>query len=62
MFPSCILLTQDQDPGADMFNSTEKAALKESLMLRYTLLPHLYTLLARAHLNGTMVARPLWAQ
>ena len=43
-----------------MFSADEKAAMMKALNLRYTLIPHLYTLLARAHMNGTMVAKPLW--
>lgn len=43
-----------------MFDADHKAAMKSVMMLRYSMLPYLYTLLARAHMNGTTVARPLW--
>ena len=43
-----------------MFKDDEKAAMNAALMMRYTLIPYLYTLLAEAHINGSMVAKPLW--
>ncbi|XP_067936400.1 lysosomal alpha-glucosidase-like [Watersipora subatra] len=50
----------DQDPAAPMFKDDEKKAMASALQLRYRLIPHLYTLLARAHMNGTTVANPIW--
>ncbi|CAH8445660.1 unnamed protein product [Schistosoma margrebowiei] len=47
----------DQDPAYWSKDSTE--AIKESLKLRYHLLPYIYTLFYRSYLNGTTVARAL---
>ncbi|VDD95288.1 unnamed protein product [Enterobius vermicularis] len=46
-----------QDPG--LWPDVATAA-REALMLRYKLLPYLYSLLYNAHLYGGMVARPLY--
>nr|XP_060642833.1 lysosomal alpha-glucosidase-like [Anolis sagrei ordinatus] len=52
--------TQDekaQDPPA--FSPAARTAMKEALEIRYSLLPYLYSLFHRAHLQGDTVARPL---
>ncbi|XP_062999640.1 lysosomal alpha-glucosidase-like isoform X1 [Elgaria multicarinata webbii] len=53
--------TQDekaQDPSA--FSPAARTAMKEALEVRYALLPFLYSLFHRAHLQGDTVARPLF--
>ncbi|XP_048349411.1 lysosomal alpha-glucosidase-like [Sphaerodactylus townsendi] len=47
-----------QDPTA--FSPAARTAMKEALETRYALLPFLYTLFHRAHLQGDTVARPLF--
>nr|XP_008162912.2 lysosomal alpha-glucosidase-like isoform X1 [Chrysemys picta bellii] len=47
-----------QDPVA--FGSVARTAMKEVLLTRYALLPFLYTLFHRAHLQGHTVARALF--
>ncbi|KAK4472812.1 hypothetical protein MN116_004029 [Schistosoma mekongi] len=47
----------DQDPAFWSKETTE--AIRQSLELRYHLLPYIYTLFYRAYLNGTTVARAL---
>ncbi|KAG5854548.1 hypothetical protein ANANG_G00038970 [Anguilla anguilla] len=46
-----------QDPTA--FSPLARTAMKEVLLLRYSLFPLLYTLFHHAHLEGHTVARPL---
>ncbi|XP_010901697.3 lysosomal alpha-glucosidase isoform X2 [Esox lucius] len=46
-----------QDPTA--FSPLARAAMRQSLLLRYSLFPLLYTLFHRAHTHGHTVARPL---
>ncbi|KAF0037092.1 hypothetical protein F2P81_009966 [Scophthalmus maximus] len=46
-----------QDPTA--FSSLARTAMKEALLLRYSLFPVLYTLFHHAHAHGHTVARPL---
>ncbi|NXH48843.1 LYAG glucosidase, partial [Dicaeum eximium] len=47
-----------QDPTA--FSPAARTAMKDVLLTRYSLLPFLYTLFHRAHLQGDTVARPLF--
>ncbi|MCI4393474.1 hypothetical protein PGIGA_G00157810 [Pangasianodon gigas] len=47
-----------QDPTA--FSSAARTAMKEALLLRYSLFPFLYTLFHYAHVHGHTVARPLF--
>ncbi|CAH1775810.1 unnamed protein product [Owenia fusiformis] len=47
----------DQDPG--YFGAEVARVSRESLEIRYTLLPYLYTLFHRANLLGSTVIRPL---
>jgi len=49
---------KDQDPAA--FGSQLVLASKQALNTRYTLLPYLYSLMHKAHLEGSAVARPLF--
>ncbi|XP_024114980.1 lysosomal alpha-glucosidase [Oryzias melastigma] len=46
-----------QDPTA--FSPLARTAMKEALLLRYSLFPFLYTLFHHAHAHGHTVARPL---
>ncbi|CAN9510595.1 unnamed protein product [Ophioblennius macclurei] len=48
---------QPQDPTA--FSSLARTAMKQALLLRYSLFPVLYTLFYHAHVHGHTVARPL---
>ena len=48
----------DQDPVA--FGPAVVASSKKALLIRYMLLPYLYTLFWHAHVVGTTVARPLF--
>ena len=47
-----------QDPAS--LGEEAAAAIREVLLLRYYLLPHLYTLFALQTLTGGTVARPVW--
>ncbi|KAM4874064.1 putative maltase-glucoamylase 2 [Thomomys bottae] len=49
--------TRRQDPVA--WNSTFEMYAREVLQTRYTLLPYLYTLMHKAHVDGGTVIRPL---
>ncbi|XP_064343868.1 probable maltase-glucoamylase 2 [Camelus dromedarius] len=49
--------TRRQDPVA--WNSTFEMFSRKALQTRYTLLPYLYTLMHKAHVEGTTVVRPL---
>jgi len=51
-------LPQAQDPT--VFSPAARTAMKDVLLTRYSLLPFLYTLFHRAHLQGDTVARPLF--
>lgn len=50
----------DQDPGSPNFSDNLRASVKKALTVRYTLLPYLYTLLYKAHVDGDTVARPIF--
>ena len=50
-------LCQEQDPG--IWPSVAQVT-KDTLLIRYTLLPHLYTLHHKAHTQGSTVLRPLF--
>ncbi|CAF0715427.1 unnamed protein product [Brachionus calyciflorus] len=47
----------NQDPAA--FNPTVTASMKKTVLLRYTLIPYLYTLFYRVHTQGGTVVRSL---
>ncbi|XP_037546300.1 lysosomal alpha-glucosidase [Nematolebias whitei] len=49
--------TQPQDPT--VFSPFARTAMKEALLLRYSLFPFLYTLFHHAHVHGHTVARPI---
>ncbi|XP_057648889.1 putative maltase-glucoamylase-like protein FLJ16351 [Chionomys nivalis] len=49
--------TRRQDPVA--WNSTFKEYSRRVLQIRYSLLPYLYTLMHKAHVEGSTVIRPL---
>ncbi|XP_052387400.1 sucrase-isomaltase, intestinal-like isoform X2 [Carassius gibelio] len=49
----------DQDPAAYGFDSLLVNTSRHYLNIRYTLLPYLYTLFYKAHVNGETVVRPL---
>ena len=62
--PSCNLnfllyYFQDQDPGSPIFTDELRSITREILLVRYKLLPYLYTLLHQAHISGSTVVRPL---
>ncbi|CAF3661960.1 unnamed protein product [Adineta steineri] len=48
----------DQDPGA--WEPSATAIMVSALRIRYTLLPHYYTLFYKAHTQGSTVIRPLF--
>ena len=52
-----LALFQDQDPG--MWPEVARVT-RETLEIRYTLLPYLYTLFYRAHTAGSTVVRMLF--
>lgn len=52
------LNNRDQDPGA--FGSEVSQSAKFITEMRYSLLPYLYTLFYRAHVDGRTVMRPLF--
>ncbi|XP_067276076.1 sucrase-isomaltase, intestinal [Pseudorasbora parva] len=50
---------KDQDPASYGANSTLVRTSRHYLNIRYTLLPYLYTLFYKAHVNGETVVRPM---
>ena len=52
------LLSQPQDPVA--LGPAVVQSARKSLLVRYSLLPYLYTLFWKAHVDGDMVVRPLF--
>ncbi|KAK8799491.1 hypothetical protein WA158_006040 [Blastocystis sp. Blastoise] len=48
----------DQDPAA--FSSEAAIIMRNALLMRYHLLPYLYTLMFKSHITGNTVARPLF--
>ncbi|XP_052008312.1 sucrase-isomaltase, intestinal-like [Xyrauchen texanus] len=50
---------KDQDPASFGENSMLVNTSKNYLNIRYTLLPYLYTLFYKAHVNGETVVRPM---
>lgn len=45
-----------------MFGQQAQAAMRNAMMLRYSLLPFLYTLFHHAHTSANTVARPLFME
>ncbi|XP_019398330.1 PREDICTED: lysosomal alpha-glucosidase [Crocodylus porosus] len=52
--------SQPQEPYT--FSPAAQKAMRKTLLLRYTLLPYLYTLFHKAHVAGETVARPLFLE
>lgn len=55
--PAVEMFSQPQDPTA--FSPLARTAMKQALLLRYSLFPVLYTLFHHAHAHGHTVARPI---
>lgn len=49
---------KEQDPAA--FGDEVARVSRETLLIRYTLMPYLYTLFYHAHVDGTTVMRPMF--
>ena len=54
---TAVYVYQAQDPT--VWSEAAMDAIRDALLLRYTLLPYLYTLFYFAHVKGSTVARPL---
>lgn len=50
--------SQDQDPG--VWPNTVAVSSRKALLVRYRLLPYLYTLFYKSHTTGSTVVRPLY--
>lgn len=53
-------ILQPQEPY--VFSQEAQKAMRKALLLRYSLLPYLYTLFHKAHSAGETVARPLYLE
>ncbi len=49
---------QPQDPG--YYGDEVAIPAREAMLVRYSLLPYLYTLFYRAHVDGSTVVRPVF--
>jgi len=47
-----------QDPGS--FDERTQKVMREAMLLRYSLLPYLYTLFYHAHVHGNTVVRAIF--
>lgn len=59
---SCIVLCVSQPQEPYVFGQEAQAAMRNAMMLRYSLLPFLYTLFHHAHTSASTVARPLFME
>ena len=57
---ACVYVCQPQEPY--VFGQKAQAAMQSAVMLRYSLLPFLYTLFHHAHTSADTVARPLFLE
>lgn len=56
---SFFFFFKPQDPAAFGADSVLVKSSKHYLSIRYTLLPYLYSLFYKAHMNGDTVVRPV---